>query len=399
MADSSLLSVIGIRVETTPGVRNAPDPLLDLITVADLKPTIDGQTVDIREFTGSIHRPGPKVVGKTLTITGRVLLRGPGGATPPAADAWAPGRIMRAAGMSEVIVSTAIPAAPEAVGAGGTTTAVALGSTASSTVDLYKAKMILLSALGVGKAGLTMIRSNDGTKLAQIAETAGTALSTGNWQLIKQLAYVLSPATPPTLSADVWIGKRKISGVGMAVSSFKLNAPTSGRDSQDVPSYEFTITGDISADADDSSAPTPPAGLAVPPFRDGKLWIANKQLGGSSLSVDFGAQVGYPPNPNKKSGNDSAQLTETTRTVDLTLNQTSLTNWDHVAAADGQGYYPIFALWGLGIGNLFSLFISDARFNYRSPDNSGAFVTNTGQAYVDGVDRTVALVIGFPDTF
>ena len=399
MADLSLRTVLGIKVEATAGTYTAPNVATDLITVADLKPTIEGLTADIREFTGSIHRPGPIVLGKAITITGRLLLRGPGGTAPPAADAFIAGRIMRAAGMSEVIVNTAVPVAPEVVGAGGTTSSVQLGATASATVDLYKAKMILLDALGVGKKGLTMVRSNDASRIAVIAETAATAIATGNWQLIPQLAYVLSPAAPPTLSVSCWIGGRRVNARGCAISSFKINMPTSSRDSQDVPSVEFTLTGDVESVADDANPPVPPAGLAVPPFRDGKLYVASKQLGGSSVTIDFGAQVGYPPNPNRATGNETAQLTETTRTVDLTLNQVALTAFDDVTLAEQQNYHSLFALWGLGVGNAFGVIVTDMRFNHRSPDNSGAFVTTTGQAFVDGTDRTIALVVPFPATF
>lgn len=397
MADLSLATVLGLKIETTSGTFSAPSSSTDLVTVADLKPTIDGLTVDIKEFTGTINRPGPIVLGKTFSVSGRLLLRGPGGSTPPTADGWVPGRLLRAAGLAEVVVSSAVPAAPEAV-AGGTTTTVTLGTTASTTVDLYRGKLIALDALGAGKVGLTGVRRNDGSKVATLMETAAAALSTGNWQLIKQLAYILSSAVAPTLSVSCWIGSRRIDARGCAISAFKIVMPTSSRDSQDVPSIEFTLTGDIQAVADDT-APQAPASLAVPPFRDGKLWIANTQLGGSSLTIDFGATIGYPPNPNKPTGNDAAQTTETKRTVNLTLNQTTLAAFNDVALADAQSYNSIFALWGLAIGNNFAVMVTDARFNYRSPDNSGAFVTSTGDAYVDGGDKTIALVIGYPSSY
>ena len=398
MADLSLQTCLGIKVESTSGTFSAPSTSTDLITVADLKPQIDGRTADIKEFTGSIHRPGPVVLGKNFSVSGRILLRGPGGTSPPAADTLILGRILRAAGLAESIVSTAIPAAPEAVGAGGTTSVVQLGTTASTTVDLYKAQMIALSALGTGKPGLTMVRTNDASKNATLAETALSALTTGTWQLIKQLAYIMSTAIPPTLSVSCWVGTRRIDGVGCAISAFKINLPTASRDSQDVPSIEFTLSGDVQAIVDDT-APTPPVALVVPPFRDGKLWIANKQLGGSSVTIDFGAQVGYPPNPNKPTGNDSAQTTETTRTVNLTLNQTTLATFDDVGLANAQTYQSLFALWGLGVGNCFGVMVTDMRFNHRTPDNSGAFVTSTGDAYVDGANKTIGLVFGFPSTF
>lgn len=398
MADLSLQSVLGIKIESTAGTYNAPGTS-DLLLVADLKPSIEGLTTQITEYTGSIHKPGPVVLGKTFSVSGKLLLRGPGGTSPPAADAWVPGRILRAAGFSEVVTATAVPVSPEAVAAGGSTTSVTLGATATGTADIYKNMLILLSLLGSNRAGLTPVRTNTAGKLATLMETAGSAITSGNWQLPRQLSYLLSSGTPPTLSVSCWIGKRRINGVGCAISSFKINLPTASRDNQEVPSIEFTISGDIQSDVDDASPPVAPTGLAIPPFRDGKLWIANTQLGGSSLTIDFGAQIGYPPNPNRTTGNETAQLTETTRTVDLTLNQVPLTVFDHVALANAQSYHSLFALWGLAGGNAFSLSVTDMRFNHRSGDNSGAFVNSTGQAFVDGVDKTIALTIPFNVTF
>lgn len=394
MADISLQTVLGITVETTSGTYVAPTAS-DLVTVADLKPTIEPLTADIREYTGSIHRPGPVVLGKTFQVSGKILLRGPGGSSPPAAGAWIPGRVMRAAGFAEVITSAAVPVAQEALGSGSDTSTAVLGASASTTDDIYTGLLLLLSGLGANRAALSAVRSYGGAgKAALLAETSGGAIG-GNWQLPRQLTYLLSTGAPPTLSVSCWIGKRRYNGRGCAISSFKTNLPTSSRDSQDVPSIEFTLTGDVHSVADDANPPSPPAGLAVPPFRDGKLWVSNKQVGGSSLSIDLGAQIGYAPNPNFSTGNEAAQLTETTRTVDLTLNQVALTAFDDVLMADSQAYYPLFALWGLAAGNAFGLMVTDMRFTPRSPDNSGALVTQTGRAFIDGAQKTIALSIPF----
>lgn len=398
MADLSQVTILGIKVESTSGTYDAPSSS-DLVLVADLKPSIEGLTTTVNEFTGSIHKPGPIVLGKSFSASGRILLRGPGGASPPAADAWIPGRLIRAAGFTEVVTATAVPTSPEAVGGTGSTTTATLGFTASTTVDVYKGMMILLSLLGSNKAGLTMVRSYSAAKLATLMETHTAAITSGNWQLPRQLTYLLSAGTPPTLSVSCWIGGRRINARGCAISAFKINLPTLSRDSQDVPSIEFTLTGDVQTIVDDASPPSAPTGLAIPPYRDGKLWIANKQLGGSSVSIDFGAQVGFPPNPNFTSGNETAQVTETTRTVDLTLNQVALTAFDDVALADAQGYSSLFGLWGLASGNAFGLAITDMRFNHRSPDNGGPFVTSTGSAFVDGVDKTIALSLPFNVTW
>jgi hypothetical protein len=230
--------------------------------------------------------------------------------------------------------------------------------------------------------------------LATIMQTHSAAITTGNWQLVPQLNYVLGNAAPPTLSVSVWKGARRYDGVGCAVSSWKVMMPAAGRESQELPSIEFTLTGDVQNVVDELS-PVPPAGLAIPPFRDGKLHVANTRLGGSSVSIDFGAQVAYPPNPNNKSGNDPAQLTETTRTVDLNLTQVALSVFDDVALSDAQAQHSLFALWGLGSGNAFGVSVTDMRLAPRSPDDGNAYVKQTGQAWIDGADKTIAITIPF----
>jgi hypothetical protein len=393
MADLSNQSVLGIAVESVAGTYVAPTTN-DLIRVSDLRISINGITVNINEYTGSIHRPGPVVLGKTFEVSGRVFLRGPGGSTVPAANAFVPGRIIRAAGFDETVQAAAIPAAPEALGAGSTTTVANLGTTAAGTLGIYKAMGVLLAALGTMPKGMAMIRSYSAAKAALLARTAGSTI-TGNYQIPKQLSYRLNAsATPPSLSASCWYGGRRYNGNGLAISSFRINIPTASRDSQELPSIEFTLSGDLESDASET-APIPPAVLAIPPFRDGNLWINNTQLAGTSLTIDLGAEVGYPPNPNRPSGNDPAQLVGTTRTVNFTIAQTLKATFDQIALADAQGYLAMEAGWGLGTGNSFGVIVTDARLNYANPDNSGPFVNLTGEAYVDDADRTIGITLPF----
>jgi hypothetical protein len=394
MSGLSNNTVLALAKETTPGTFVTPSSSTDLIVVADLRPQIQGLTSDVQEYTGSIHRPGPKVGGATFEVSGRALIRGPGGSGPPAADAFILGRLLQAVGFTETRVTSAIPAAPEAVGGGGSTTTVTLGSTATGTADLYNGHAIQLSAnLGSSPHNITPIADYSAAKLATLAETAAGALTSGNYQILKQLVYRLASATPPTLSVSCWVGGRRYDGAGCSMSSFKINLPTFSRESTDYPSIEFTLTGNLQASADEA-APTPTISLSPAPFKDGKLAISKKDLGGSSLEIDFGAEIAYAPNPNLATGSEAAQLTQTTRSVNLTLNQVLAATFDLIAAADAQAYHTILAQYGLASGNFMSLVVPEARFNYFSPDNGGALVNDTGQLFIDG--STDSVMLSFP---
>ena len=386
-------TVIGITKEVTPGTFNAPSTS-DLLVVADLRPNIQGLTSEINEYTGSIHKPGAKVGGATFEISGRALLRGPGGSGPPASDAFVLGRLLQAMGFTETRVNTAIPSSPETVGAGGSTSSVQLGSTATGTADLYNGYAVQLAAgLGSSPKNIAQILDYSAGKVATLGEVAGGALTSGNYQLLKQLVYVLATATPPTLSASCWVGGRRYDGAGLSMSSFRINLPTFSRESTEYPSIEFTLSGNLE-DSADENAPTPTITLAVPPFKDGKLWVANTQVGGSSMGIDFNAQIAYPPNPNEVTGSESAVLTQTTRSVNLTLNQLLASELDLIAVADNQAYHSIIAQYGLASGNYVLCGVPAARFNYFSPDNGGALVNDTGTLFVD--DAASSVLLSFP---
>lgn len=389
MADLSNQSVLGIKVESVAGTFDGPTTS-DLLRVADLRPSLAGLTSQVQEFTGSIHRPGPSVTGSTFEVSGRILLRGPGGSSPPAADAFIMGRIMRAAGFSETVIAAAIPASPEALGA-ATTTQVTLGTTPAGTADLYKAAALLLAAQGAGLAGMAMTRSYSAAKVALLARVFGVA-PTGNYQIPRQLLYRLDPSgTPPTLSVSVWIGAKRYNGRGCAISSFRFVVPTASRDQTDPPSIEFTLSGDLEGDVDEAAPAAPNAIVAPPPFRNGALWIAGKRLAASSLSIDLGAELATEPDPNQPTGNKAAQLIGTTRTVQMTLSQVPKSAFDPIALANAQEQHGIEAVWGDASGNKIGLIVTDARFDFPSPDNSGPLVNTTGQAYVDGANRDIGL--------
>lgn len=397
MVDISANTVLGLALEVTPGTFVAPSAPDDLLTVADLRPSIAGLTSEVSEFTGSIHRPGPKVGGASFEVSGRCLLRGPGGTEPPAADTFVAGRILRAAGFAETILSAAIPVAPEALGSATDGDTVVLGTTAAGTADLYTGLAVHLAALGAlnpnAGGGITLIKDYLADKTAELAETFGGSLA-GNYQILEQVAYILSSAAAPTLSASTWIGSKRYDGRGLSLSSLRINLPTFSRESTDLPSIEFTLTGDLHQDADDT-APVPDVSLAVPSFKNGKLMVANTKLGGSSLSIDFGATVAYAPDPNQTTGNLAATLTETTRRAELTLNHVSKASFDFLGLANAQSYHSIMALYGLASGNAVGALVPEARFNYFSPDNGGALVNMTGEMLIDGADRSIALVFPY----
>lgn len=389
MADIGNLRALAVTKQSAVGTYNGPTNS-DLIPVSGLSWTPNAIQTDNPEYTGSIHRPGPIILGATYDVQFTILLRGPGGASPPSANAFIPGRVLQAFGFAETVLSTAVPASAEALGTGSTTTAAKLGTSASSTADAYKGYALKLPALGTSPLDLTMIKAYSAAKLADIAETAGSTIS-GNYQIPKQLLYTMSASgTPPSLSLSLWEGARRWNFMDMVPTAGKIVMPTSSRDSQDYGRLEVTMTGDLYSYIDES-CPSIPALGAIPPFKGGKMHVANLAMGGSGLSLDLGMRAGFPSNPNKASGSDAAQLLETRRTLTLDLNQCAKSYLDLKALADGQGTYPVQALYGLSAGNFIGFVATDARLNFQKTNEGGDFVTTTGEAYVDSADKTIGL--------
>lgn len=396
MALLATKTAVAIAVQSAAGTYNAPTNS-DLYPVANCSVDLSGVTVANPEYTGSVHRQGDAVTNKTASVKFDVMLRPPGGASPPSAGAFIPGRILRAAKFTENVVSAAIPASPEAIGGSATTSQVTLGTSAAATADLYKGLALLLSdnAGGARPKAMTAIRSYSAGKVAVLPEVLGAAPA-ANYQIPKQLAYQrdITNTDPPLLSLKVWIDGHRYDFFDLTVSSLKFLAPVSTREGAEYPRIEVTLAGDLYADADEAT-PTVPALGAVPFFKDGDLWVANTAVGGSSLTIDMGMKSAYPPNPNRASGNDSAQLVEVRPSLSLTLNHNLKATLDAIALADAQAYHAVWAQWGYTAGNMVSLFVTDARFNYRSPSLGGDIVTDDGDMFIDVAASNINLVFPY----
>jgi hypothetical protein len=392
MALTATKTAVAITVQSVAGTFNAPTTS-DLTPCANASLNLAGVTTTNPEYTGTVQQNGDIVTGKTVSISFTVLLRPPGGAAPPAAGAFIPGRILRAAKFNENVVSAAIPVTPEPIGGAATTSQVTLGTTAAATLDLYKGLPLLLSdnAGGAYPKAITAIRSYSAAKVAVLPEILAAAPA-ANYQIPKCLSYQRDATStdPLPLSIKIWLDGHRYDLVDMMVSSLSFNFPTATRTTQEFPSFTVTLSGDLFADADEAT-PTITGLGAVPVFRDGDLWLAQKAIGGSSVSVDMNPSVGYPANPNKASGNDPPQLTALKPVVNLTKQHTTKAAFDAIALADAQAYHALWAQWGYTAGAMVSFIATDCRLNYRTPNIGQEFVDDTGDLLVDVAAKNLNL--------
>lgn len=372
----------------------------DLVPFANLRSNPDTFTLTNPEATGSVHRPGDAVLGRAANDTFDIIMRGPGGAAPPAANDYVPGRIMRAAGFEEIVFAGL---ASEALGGvssnAGATTVVTLGVLASAVDDFYVGYTIQFASIGGGSGvgSTSQIIAYDGTtKVATLGEKLAS-LPTGNYTIPPQTVYrLLGTFSQLFLTFDKWLDKKRYKQQNGIPAQMQMAFPTSNRGDTAIPLMTVGLQGDIDEADDevDESAPLVPAAGAIPPFRAGKLSLNGVAVGGASVTYDHGIQVAFPPNPNKPTGNDAGCIVETRRSVSLNLNEVLLTEQDRNALANTQTEVPLMLSYGNVAGRTVYFCVPAGRLGFSAADPSGQFVTTNPTLFIDGADKAVA--ISFP---
>lgn len=370
------------------------DPAANLMPCSNLTLNISSVTVPNPEYTGIVDQNGDEVVGKQATLTYDINLRAPGGADLPSAGAYLPGILMVNAKMTEVLTSTAIPAAPEALTA-GSATGFTGGVGLTATADLYKAMLVRLLGVSTGLPGISAIRTNDVSKVVELCETFAAPL-TGNYQIPKQIAYVNSTSSidPLPLSHKVWLGGKRYDLVDCQVTSLAVSVQTTTTRQGSIPVLRVTCSAVVYATADEAT-PSIPALGPTPKFRDGKQFLAKKAVGGSGFELNFGIQTDAAPNPNFPSGDEGDEITSKQITLTPNLLSYLKADFDTLAMADAQAYHSFFALWGSGSGQTVAVVVPDARFSHAGDDLSGTHVTQSPQLFVDVMAKNAAIVFPY----
>lgn len=385
--------VIGVQADAV--TRATINIATDLLPHANQRSANESFTVANPEYTGSIHTVGDAVLGRAAGMSFDVMMRGPGGASPPAANAYVPGRIWRSAGFEEIVFTTPLTEALGGAGSNtGATTTVVLGTGASAVNGFYVGYTIQFASLNGGsgvRSTSQIIAYNGATKTATLGEKLAT-VPTGNYTIPAQLVYRLNPdAQPLYLTFDKWHDRKRYYQQNGIPSSLSLTFPTSNRSDTALPTMSVSLAGDIDealAEADENAPITPALG-SIPPFRDGKLVLNGVRVGGAQVVYDHGIRVGFPPNPNRPSGNDSGQIVQTQRRVNMNLNEVSLSEQNRNSLANLQTSVPMMLQYGLVAGRTIYFCVTSGRLDFSNADPSGDFVTNDVSLFIDSADRSV----------
>lgn len=382
---------MGVTIQPTPGVFNAPNSTTDLLPISSPDNGNDAITSDDDTLTGALWGAPRQFLGERGRAGATCRLRGPGGATPPAANGWVMGRILQAAGFTEIRNAAAITGT---AAANALTDSLVLAAGSSAVDDFYKGWPIQHAGIGAGIRANSLIRKYNGTtKLAELMETLGSAINTGSYTIPAGLFYILSTGlTVPLLSVSIWRHKKRYNYADCALSKFAINIPVSNDQQTDSPTIEFSVVGTPQVPVDENAPPLPDAALTPPPpAKAGKFGLNKTLIGHQSLRLEFGLEAGAPPNQNFDYGQESYELLNGTRTVSLDVNQMLESQMSLAALTAAQTSMPIESIWGLGAGNRFGVGIPNVVLNPLAPNGRNGFVGMSGDAAVLDVDKSVSI--------
>lgn len=392
----SRVVAMAVAIQASVGAFVQPSIASDLMAVSSPTNSVAIVSADDPTATGAVWESQRVYLGKQHTVGATVPLRGPGGANPPAANAWPVGRVFQAAGWAEIRKAAASSAA---LVAGSTTTSLVLANTESAVDDFLLGAPLQTASVGSGFQQTTIIRDYIGaSKTAVLAETLGSAPASGvNYTIPAYLSYVLGTLTtpPPVLSVSIWRDKKRYDYRDWAPTSLAVNIPVANEANTSFPDATFSGRGTLVAVVDDVTPTLPTAILAtpVPPARNGKFYLDRVKIGHQSLSFTEAATLAAASNQNQAAGQDGFDIISGTRTTSMDINQMNVSDFDIHGREDAQTIVPIMSTWGMGSGNNFGFLQPNVVLNPFSPGDRNGFVNLTGDAVTVDIDKSAVLTI------
>lgn len=303
--------------EVTPGTEETPSAAVDAIRVES--PTIDfnANVVETNETTGSLDSEAPIIGGMTASIGWDVYLKG----ADAAGTAPEYGELLKACAFAETVTAAAVPAAPEACAAGGTTTSVELGVSASSTDQAYRGMPLELTGV---VAASTFISDYDGaTKIATVTDTlSGAPGITTNYQIPVNVLYGPASINIPSHTVYMYMDGLLYKFVGVrGTVRLVMTAGSAGR-------LTFAMTGLFLSKSDVAVPVQTVDDTPKPIWRNGKMLVGRIPSGLQEFSIDAGVGLINPPDPNQVEGFDVAEAVTRNMVGQIDPNETLIATRD-----------------------------------------------------------------------
>lgn len=387
---------LGVALQPTKGQFVQPG-LSGLIGVSTPNNGSEAITAADPTQTGTIWDAPPIFLGETGTGGGTIPLRGPGGSVPPAANSWPLGLIMQACGFTEIRRGT--PQLATALGAGSTPTSLVLANSEAAIDDFYVGMPIQQDQIGQGFRRTSLIQDYVGaTRTAILAETLG-GIPTADYTMPAGLFYVLSTLTiaPPLLSISIWRDQVRYDYMDCVITNWSLDIPVSNENNTVFPSLDFTVKGTPLDPVDDVTPALPQQVLNVQPpaAKGGKFFLDRIKLGHTGVKTTIALTSGAASNQNQDEGQDGQDIQSGSRTVDLTLNQMNVSDFNVKARVKARAQIPLLSTWGQGNGNKLGLMIPAMLLNPLNPQTANGYVTLAGNAQPSQLDKGIAFSVWY----
>ncbi len=357
-------AVLLAKIEPTEGQDAAPSASTDAVLVENPQINFNPNLIETDEVTGSLDGAGPYVGGMTAEVTFDVLLKGSGsaGSVPEYGD------LLKACGWAETITAAAIPAAPEACAAGGSTTTAVLGTSASSTDQIYRGMPIDFTGTPAGSAFVSDYAG--GSKTATLTDTlsGSTSVST-NYQIPANVLYAPASVSISSLTIYLYLDGLLYKLVGCR-GSFNLTLTSGG-----VGRLSFTFQGLYLSKAD-AAVPAATYDATRPaPFKNGTMLVNRLAAALESLTVDLGNEQSFPENPNALEGFDASIIVRRNLTGSMNPLETLIATRDIMADFRAGTQRIIHARYGATAGNRVGATIPAALYTNQSPGNRSGLAT------------------------
>lgn len=386
-------TVMGITIQPTPGLFNAPNGTTDLIGISAANNADEIIQAADPTMTGGLWESPRIFLGRTSTAGGTIPMRG--AAALPAANALVMGRVLQASGFSEQRLAAQIQANLQA---GSTTTALVLDAAQSAVDDFFVGYPIAHANIGAGFQSYSLITDYVGaTKAASIMETIVAPAAGTQFTIPACLVYQLGTlgVDPPLLSISIWRDKKRYNYRDCRPQSIGFDMPVANEANQIFPSIDFTMKGIKESEADETAPLLPQSilNIPVPPLRNGKFILDRVKLGHASLRAGGNFEVGAASNANQAAGQDGYQLTSGARTVEMDLNAMNVSDFDIEARIAAQTLMSTGTTWGGLAFNRFGFVIPSMALDPHNPGDRNGFVNLTGNAHPFEIDKSMALAI------
>jgi hypothetical protein len=367
----SRATVILAKVETTEGTDAAPVAGTNAVLVENVKgPTPKPNIITTNEVTSSLDDFGAIVGGMTVDLTFDCYIKGNSAGAGNAPE-W--GALLKGCSWAETITNAAIPAAPEACAAGGSTTTAVLGVTAAATAELYRGMPIALSGTVSSAAlnqGVTFISDYTVGKLATLTETLGGAIvATTNYQIPKNVLYAPSSAAPETsLTIYVYNDGVRYRLVGCRGDvTFNLLAGGAAK-------MSFKFQG-LFLDKTDQALPVATYDAVRPPIWKSGAMLLNRLNGAAkTLSLNCQNTLAVPDDPNATEGYDAPVIVKRDPRGTLDPLETLVGTRDIMGDFRASTKRILHARYGTTLGNQIGLTIPQALYLGQDPTDRGGLM-------------------------